>query len=497
MPDNDGQLQERRAYLFDVSLFIFDVLNPEKILRNISNGNAIFEVPSAFVTMIWSSASGDTLLRDLIYANLIGLRNNGVLSKNPSEQIRRWANATDDDLRDFSQTVLQRILDFYSQFIDGTIKKGTQTRTFYFIRRYEPVLPDQSNDDLQKMRAAYTAEFGIRSHPLYDLYFLQIYHAQSEGIAASPLLPRVFVFLGRQAAGAFSRWIGETDPRAVTLNTRERYLRTLGWFVDECIADQFLDVAINGILGIGISFIVPDVPGVNILSGVSVADFVRKIILDPVVKSPYLRKETDVPAILGIFIATFGICACIFILWPSLRGRIFEAPSPLISSSPSTTQILPVTPIESFVSSLTPTIQPITTSFTDTPNPTPSIVALVENSATPVLIYYEANYCLYVVQPGDTLQSVALRFRITENDLRAGDRLISLGELVANQMINVNAPCCAVINGRGFSYTVQSGDNLFRIAENNSTSFEYLASVNNLNNPRYIRTGQMLCIPYP
>lgn len=497
MPDNDGQIQERRAYLLDVSLFIFDVLNPEKILRGVSSGNATLEVPSAFVTMIWSSASGDTLLQDLIYANLVGLRNNGALSRNPSEQIRRWANATNEELRGFSQTVLQRILDFYSQFIDGTIRRGEQSRTFYPIRRYEPVLPDQTNDDLQKMRAAYIAEFGIRSHPLYDLYFLQIYHAQSEGIAASPLLPRVFVFLGRQATGALSRWIGETDPRAINLNTRERYLRTLGWFVNECIADQFLDAAINGSLRIGVSFIIAGTPGVNILVGISVADFVRKIILDPVVKSPYLRKETDVPAILGIFIATLGICACIFILWPGLRSRFFEVPSLLISPSPSATQILPATTIESLVPSLTPTIQPITAIFTDTPIPTSSIAVIVENSTTPVSIPYEVNYCLYVVQPGETLQSIALRFRVTENDLRTGDGLASLGALAVNQMINVNAPCCTVINGQGFSYTVQGGDNLFRIAENNSTSFEYLALVNNLYNPRYIQTGQMLCIPYP
>lgn len=496
MPDNDEQLQERRAYLLDVSLFIFDVLNPEKILRSVSDGNAILEVPSAFVTLIWSSVSGDTLLQDLIYANLVGLRNNGTLSGNPSEQIRRWANATNEELRNFSQTVLQHILDFYSQFIDGT-RRETQTRTFYPIRRYEPVLPDQSSDDLQKMRAAYIAEFGIRSHPLYDLYFLQIYHAQSEGIAASPLLPRVFVFLGRQAAGALSRWIGETDPRAINLNTRERYLRTLGWFVDECIADQFLDAAINGVLGIGVSFILTGTLSVNILAGVSVANFVRKAILDPVVKSPYLRKETDVPAILGIIVSVFGVCICLFLIWPGLRGKIFEVSPQLISPTPTTTQILTATTIGFITPSITPTIEPVTTIVSDTPIPASSIVTIEENSIAPVSIPFEVGYCLYVAQPGDTIQSIVSRFHVTENDLRAGDGLVSLETFTTNQMVRVNAACCSVINGQGFSYTVQRGENLFRIAENNSTSFEYLALVNNLYDPRCIQAGQMLCIPYP
>ena len=155
MIEANDQLQERRAYLLDVSLFIFDVLNPEKIQRSVSRGNAILEVPSAFVTMIWSSVSGDTLLQDLIYAYLVGLRNNGTLSRNPNEQIRRWSNATNEELRSFSQVIVEHILNFYSQFIDGAMRSELQLGTSYPIRRYEPVLSEQSNEDLLKMRDAY------------------------------------------------------------------------------------------------------------------------------------------------------------------------------------------------------------------------------------------------------------------------------------------------------------------------------------------------------
>jgi len=492
MPETNGQQQEeRRAYLLDISLFIFDVLNPQKILRSVSDGNAILEVPSAFVTMIWSSVSGDTLLQDLIYAYLIGLKNNGTLERNSNQQIRRWANATDEQLRDFSQIVLDHVLNFYSQYIDGATRGNSQIRSFYPIRRYEPVLPDQSNEDLLKMRDAYITELGIRSHPLYDLYFLQIYHSQSIGVAASPLLPRVFIFLGRQAASAITRWVGETDPRAIGLSTRERYLRTLGWFINEHIADELLDDAVNGILGVGISFIAANVPGIGILTGVSVASYIaRKVVINPIVKSPYLLKETDVPALLGIFGTLFVVCICGFAFLPGLRENLFGNS---VFATPTTQ---PPTILDIQTSLPSPAIQSVNVVPAEVIVPTSTLIPVVDSSLDSNSGSSELNYCLYVVQPGDTFQSVMLRYHVSESGIKTSDDL-SLVTFQVNQTIKVDTSCCSVINGQGFSYTVQRGDNLYRIAKQNSVSFEHLVSVNNLYDPRYIQAGQMLCIPSP
>jgi hypothetical protein len=390
---------------------------------------------------------------------LIGLKNDGTFSRNSNEQIRRWANATDEELRGFSRVVLDRVLNFYSQYIDGATRGGSQLRSFYPIKRYEPVLPDQSNEDLLRMRDAYITEFGVRSHPLYDLYFLQIYHAQDTGIAASPLLPRVFVFLGRQVASAITRWVGETDPRAIGLSTRERYLRTLGWFINEHIADELLDDAINGILGVGISFIAANVPGIGILTGVSVASYIaRKVVINPIVKSPFLLKETDVPALLGIFGTLFVVCICAFALLPGLRENLFGI------SVFSTPTAQPPKILDIQTPSPSPTIQPVNIVSAEAIVPTSTLIPFVDSSLDLNSGSSDLNYCLYVIQPGDTFQSVMLRYRVSESEIKTSDNL-SLVTFQVNQMIKVNAPCCSVINGQGVSYIVQRGDNLYRIAK--------------------------------
>ena len=47
----------------------------------------------------------------------------------------------------------------------------------------------------------------------------------------------------------------------------------------------------------------------------------------------------------------------------------------------------------------------------------------------------------------------------------------------------------------GTTYTVQPGDNLFRIALRHNMSYIYLAQYNNIANPASIYVGQVLQIP--
>ena len=155
MPETNAQLDERRAYLLDISLFIFDFLSPAKLIRNSSKDDAILEVPSAFVTMIWSSMTGSNILQNLIYAYLIGLRNNGTFARNSDEGIKKLANATNQELQDYGHSAYDNIINVYAQLIDGATKLEVQESLHPSIRRYEPILPDQSTEDLIKMRNAY------------------------------------------------------------------------------------------------------------------------------------------------------------------------------------------------------------------------------------------------------------------------------------------------------------------------------------------------------
>lgn len=325
---------------------------------------------------------------------------------------------------------------------------------------------------------------------------MQVHHAQSIGIASSPILQRVFVFLGEQATGAFSRWIGTTDSRVIDLNARERYRKHLAWFVSEFIVDEFFSSAVEGTLGIGVSFILAGIPGINVISGVSVATLILKTAVKSTVESPFLTKETDVPFILVSIFSVFFLCMCIVAFFPAIRkylpGAIMQTPNPPILPSPIPSLFTPT------LITLLPSPEP---AFTSTFIANTAVVTPLDVSTPLVATFYdsssfEANYCMYVVQPKDTLSSIAERFQVSELDLRMSDVLIERGVFTTNQLIRINTSCCLPANISGYSYTVKAGETLYSIAQNNLVSVSYLASVNNLFNSSYIQTGQMLCVPY-
>lgn len=487
MPDTNEQLDERRAYLLDVSLFIFEFLSPEKLVRNYSKEGVILEVPSAFVTMIWSSMTGSNILQNLIYAYLIGLRNNGTFAKNTDERIRRLAKATDEELQDYGHSAYDNIVGVYAQLIDGATKQASQENFTPLISRYEPILPNQPPDDLVKMRNSYIEEFGIPAHPLYDLYFLQVYHAQSTGFAASPILKRTFVFVGRKAYSAIVRWVGETGPNAVNLSTQERYKKSLKWFIDEYVPEQLVDGAVEGGLGLGLSFALTGVTQLSIIAETSVASaataVVKKVVIDPVRESPYF-KRSDREILLTIIFSLFGVCICLAV--------VFWKPWKALNPSSTQSQIMPIfLPTQTQLT--TPVVNITSAPTIAIPLETPTLIVaptLISQAST------GADYCLYVVQPGDTLQSVSTRFQVTESDLRASDKLVNRGVFLNNQMIRVNVSCCRPANVNGFSYTVQQGETLYSIARNNAISVNQLATVNNLFDSSYIQAGQMLCVPF-
>jgi len=483
MPEQPAPPDERRAYLIDISLFIFDVLDPKRIEEHLRLGNRILEVPGALVTMIWSARMGNPLLYNFIYAHILGMKKRGFFEKSQSELIHKYAQADEIALKTLCSSVHDRLLSHYTPMIDGAYR-GTGLE-FPIFRRYEPASGLVSEKELYVLRGSYEAELGIEPHPLYDLYFLQVRHAQETGIAASPILQRVFVFLGQQTVATLSRWIGQTDPQYVNLPARERYLRHMAWFFQEFLIDEVRDQAIEGVLGIGVSYALVGVPGINILTGVSVAAYVAKVAVQSTMTSKYLT-DTDKYMWIGVFAALFLTCFCVITLWPTIRqSSIWNS-----KQSPQAT----------------PTLDPLLAQLAMAPSqpttfPTPALVFTA--TPAPVLIptdppsssYVEMGYCMVVIQPGDTLPGIAARFQMSEGDLRAGDKLLSWGAFTVGQRVRVNAPCCRPNGGYGISYTVSSGDTLFSIAREYAVPVESLTAVNFLHDPAYIQAGQMLCIP--
>lgn len=97
---------------------------------------------------------------------------------------------------------------------------------------------------------------------------------------------------------------------------------------------------------------------------------------------------------------------------------------------------------------------------------------------------------IYVIQPGDTLFSIAQRFGVTLNDLIALNQFPNPEQLVVGQAILIPQPPRAPL-----VYTVAPGDTLFQLATLFNTTVAAIAAANNITNPNQIFVGQRLTIP--
>ena len=102
--------------------------------------------------------------------------------------------------------------------------------------------------------------------------------------------------------------------------------------------------------------------------------------------------------------------------------------------------------------------------------------------------------CKYTVQTRDTVFSIAYRYQVTVSSLMQANNLYSPYIYVGQQL---NVPCASPTPTPFPIYTVQAGDNLFRLAIRYNTTIYAIALVNGIPNPNWIFAGQNLVIPYP
>lgn len=96
----------------------------------------------------------------------------------------------------------------------------------------------------------------------------------------------------------------------------------------------------------------------------------------------------------------------------------------------------------------------------------------------------------YTVVPGDTLSSIAARYRTTVAELAALNNIQNPNLIYPGQVLTITTFSAPVS-----SYTVRSGDTLSSIASRFNTSVQELTSLNNLQNPNLIYPGQVLRLP--
>ncbi|MCS6774122.1 MAG: LysM peptidoglycan-binding domain-containing protein [Anaerolineae bacterium] len=98
----------------------------------------------------------------------------------------------------------------------------------------------------------------------------------------------------------------------------------------------------------------------------------------------------------------------------------------------------------------------------------------------------------HIVQPGDTLLALAVRYNTTVSAIQSANNLANPDHLQVGQRLRIPAPTGAPVPR---THVVQPGDTLLALALRYGVSVEALVRANRLANPDQLNVGQRLVIP--
>ncbi|HUS84956.1 MAG TPA: LysM domain-containing protein [Anaerolineales bacterium] len=191
------------------------------------------------------------------------------------------------------------------------------------------------------------------------------------------------------------------------------------------------------------------------------------------------RKERLVPLILGgLAIVLLVVGIFLIILW-------FTGDSP------------PALP--GFLASKTPTPTETLTPHPPTATPTITLTLAPTSTATP------SGPVTYIIEPGDTLSSIAEKFGVEVVMLMALNNITDPNQLFVNTEIiipesDAQLPTKTALPenlypGQIIEYQIQSGDTLETIAAQYNSTAEAIAELNEIEDPNTIGVGQIILVP--
>jgi len=149
------------------------------------------------------------------------------------------------------------------------------------------------------------------------------------------------------------------------------------------------------------------------------------------------------------------------------------------------------TPVEPSAT-LTPTVEPSPVPTAPPPTDTPLPATPAPSPAPPA-----TGPVTHVVQRGQNLFRIALSYGTTVEAIASANGIANPALIYVGQKLTIPSATTqpSPATGDGTTYTVQPGDNLFRIAMRYNMNYLYLAQYNGIVNPSNIYVGQVLRIP--
>jgi len=154
-------------------------------------------------------------------------------------------------------------------------------------------------------------------------------------------------------------------------------------------------------------------------------------------------------------------------------------------------------PAEGTLPTATPTMPPSPIPTATFVPPTAVPPTAVPPTSAPAATTAPTGQVTHVVQPGENLFRIALRYGTTVGAIASANGIANPALIKVGQVLRIPTSGTQPTPQPGgeTTYVVQPGDNLFRIALRYGLSYASLAQYNGIANPAFIRVGQVLRIP--